>query len=265
MSIPQPGPNSTAVVTGASSGIGAEFARLLAAAGHHVTLVARTTAKLEELAAEIGNSTVLTCDLGDREARAALADELTNGDRTVDVLINNAGFGTTGPVSRVNLADELHTIDVDVAAVVDLSTRFVPGMVERGRGAILNVASTAAFQPLPGQAVYAASKAFVLSYSQALATEVGDAGVTVTALCPGPVQTGFGVRTGLTDEQAQGAMPKIMWVESTVVARQALDALAAGRSVVVPGVANRAGGFIARHTPRRLLLPILAKQHPKLP
>jgi short-subunit dehydrogenase len=265
MSIPVPGPHSTAVVTGASSGIGAEIARILAKAGHHVTLVARTTAKLEELAADIGDSTVITCDLGDRSARADLADQLERGDRAVDVLINNAGFGTTGPVSRADVHDELHMIDVNVAAVTDLATRFIPGMVRRGRGAVLNVASTAAFQPLPGQACYAATKAFVLSYSQALAAEVGGSGVTVTALCPGPVQTGFGVRSGLTDQEAAAALPKILWVEAGQVARQAVAALEAGRPVVVPGAANRATGFLARHTPRRVLLPILVKEHPKLP
>lgn len=264
MSIPPPAPNSTAVVTGASSGIGADFARLLAGAGHHVTLVARSTGKLEALAAELGDSTVLTCDLADRDARAELADRLAAG-RTVDVLINNAGFGTTGPVSRADVAAELAMVEVDVAAVVDLTTRVVGGMVERGRGAVLTVASTAAFQPIPGQAAYAASKAFVLSYSQALAAEVSAAGVTVTALCPGPVDTGFGETAGFSKAEAEDALPKFMWVDSREVARQGLAGLEAGRAVVVPGLANRVGGAFARHLPRRVLLPILARQHPKLP
>lgn len=130
---------------------------------------------------------------------------------------------------------------------------------------MLNVASTAAFQPVPGQAGYAAGKAFVLSYTQALGAELRGTGVTVTALCPGPVRTGFAAAANIIDDEAEAALPKIMWVESAEVARQGLAGLEAGRTVVVPGLANRASGFFARHTPRRLLLPVLAKQHPKLP
>jgi hypothetical protein len=137
-------------------------------------------------------------------------------------------------------------------------------MVARGAGAVLNVASTAAFQPLPGQAGYAAGKAFVLSYTQSLAGELRRTGVSVTALCPGPVDTGFGDRAGFSKEDAEGALPSFMWIPATDVARAAVDGLARGRLVVIPGAANRAASVLAQMTPRTLLLPILARSHPGL-
>jgi len=155
-------------------------------------------------------------------------------------------------------------VEVDVVAVVDLCSRFLPGMVQRGRGAILNVASTAAFQPLPGQAGYGAGKAFVLSYTQSLAGELRGAGVTATTLCPGPVDTGFGERAGFTKEDAENALPKVMWVSAEEVARVAVDAMDKGKLVAIPGAANRVAAAIAQVTPRTLLLPTLAKQHPGL-
>ena len=130
-------------------------------------------------------------------------------------------------------------VEVDVVAVVDLCTRFLPGMVERGRGAILNVAWTAAFQPLPGQAGYGAGKAFVLSYTQSLAGELRGSGVSATALCPGPVDTGFGERAGFSKEDAEKALPRMMWVGAADVASAAVDGIDKGRLVVIPGVANR--------------------------
>ena len=125
--------------------------------------------------------------------------------------------------------------------MADLCTRFLPGMVERGRGAVLNVASTAAFQPLPGQAAYGASKAFVLSYTQSLAGELRGTGVTATALCPGPVETGFGARAGFTDEEAHDALPSVMWVEAADVAKAAVAGMDKGRLVVIPGAVNKVG------------------------
>jgi hypothetical protein len=137
-------------------------------------------------------------------------------------------------------------------------------MAERRSGSILNVASTAAFQPLPGQAGYAASKAFVLSYSHALRGELAGSGVGVTVLCPGPVETGFAEAAGFTAEEAEGALPKFMWVSAAEVARQAVDGLAADRAVVIPGLANKATAASAWLTPRRLLVPVLARMHPAL-
>ena len=155
-------------------------------------------------------------------------------------------------------------VEVDVVTVVDLCSRLLPGMVERGSGAVLNVASTAAFQPLPGQAGYGAGKAFVLSYTQSLAGELAGSGVTATALCPGPVDTGFGERAGFSKEDAQAALPSIMWVTSADVAKAAVEGMDKGRLVVIPGVANRAAATLAQVTPRSLLLPILRRGHPGL-
>jgi hypothetical protein len=265
MSLPPPGPDRIAVVTGASAGIGAEIARELCRRGHQVALVARSADKLHELAAELGKGAhALPADLADRAARAALLGRVEELGLTPDILINNAGFSTLGPVHRADPAAELNMIEVDVATVADLCTRFLAGMVERGVGAVLNVASTAAFQPLPGQAGYAAGKAFVLSYTQSLAGELRGTGVSVTALCPGPVDTGFGDRAGFSKEDAEGALPKFMWVPATEVARAAVDGLARGRLVVIPGAANRAASVLAQMTPRTLLLPILARNHPGL-
>lgn len=267
MSLPSPAADRTAVVTGASSGIGAEIARDLARRGHHVTLVARSVDKLEALAAELAayaGASVVPCDLGSRPDREALADTLLAGDRTVEVLVNNAGFSTLGPVHAADPAAEMHMVEVDVVAVVDLCARLLPGMVERGRGAVLNVASTAAFQPLPGQAGYGAGKAFVLSYTQSLAGELKGTGVTATTLCPGPVHTGFGERAGFSKEDAEAALPAVMWVSAEQVARDAVAGLAKGRLVVIPGRANRVAAALAQVTPRTLLLPVLTKSHPGL-
>ncbi len=267
MSLPSPAGDRTAVVTGASSGIGAEIARELARRGHHVTLVARSVDKLEALAAELeghAGASVLPCDLGSRADRAALADALLAADRTVEVLVNNAGFSTLGPVHAADPEAEMHMVEVDVMAVVDLCARLLPGMVSRGRGAVLNVASTAAFQPLPGQTGYGAGKAFVLSYTQSLAGELRGTGVTATTLCPGPVHTGFGERAGFSKEDAEAALPAVMWVDADQVARDAVAGLDRGRLMVIPGRANRLAAAVSQVTPRSLLLPVLAKSHPGL-
>ena len=190
MTLPAPAPDRAALVTGASQGIGAEIARELARRGHRLVLVARSEDKLRALADEIaangGQADVLAADLADRSARAVLPTRVIKLGVTIDVLVNNAGFSTMGRVSEADPETEMQMVEVDVVAVVDLCTRFIHGMVERGRGAILNVASTAAFQPLPGQAAYGAGKAFVLSYTQSLVGELKGSGVTATALCPGP-------------------------------------------------------------------------------
>lgn len=267
MTLPAPGPDRAALVTGASQGIGADLARELSARGHRVLLVARSEDRLravaDELTAAGGRADVLATDLADRAARAALLDRVAELGVTVDVLVNNAGFSTMGRVSEADPEAELAMVEVDVVAVVDLCTRVLPGMVERGRGAILNVASTAAFQPLPGQAGYGAGKAFVLSYTQSLVGELKGSGVTATALCPGPVATGFGERAGFTKEEAEKALPAVMWVDSASVARAAVEGLDKGRMVVIPGVANRVAAAMAQVTPRTLLLPVL-RTHPGL-
>ena len=264
MPLPSPGSDRTAVVTGASSGIGAEIARELSRRGHHVTLVARSVDKLQALAAELGSASVVACDLASRTSRVELAETLLTADRTVEVLVNNAGFSTLGPVHASDPDAEMHMVEVDVMAVVDLCSRLLPGMVARGRGAVLNVASTAAFQPLPGQAGYGAGKAFVLSYTQSLAGELRGTGVTATTLCPGPVHTGFGERAGFSKEDAEAALPAVMWVPAEQVAVDAVNGLDKGRLVVIPGKANRIAAAVSQVTPRTLLLPVLTKSHPGL-
>lgn len=269
MALPPPAPDRTCLVTGASSGIGVELARCLAERGHGVTLVARREDKLRAVAEELTDLNVrvevIAADLADAARRETVATRVAELGLTVDVLVNNAGVTTSGPMFRSDRASELAMVRTDVEAVVDLCSTFVPGMVSRGRGAVLNVASTAAFQPLPGQAGYAASKAFVLSYSEALAAELRSLGVTVTVLCPGPVETGFGAAGGIDEEAATEALPKFMWLGASDVARAGIDGLARGRRVVIPGSANRLGAVAATLVPHGVVLPLLARQHPSMP
>jgi short-subunit dehydrogenase len=265
MSLPPPAAGRAAVVTGASSGIGAEIARELVRRGHQVVLVARSEDKLALLAADLGDGAhVLATDLSDRAARAGLLARVEALDLVPDVLVNNAGLSTLGPVHRSDPDAEMNLVEVDVVAVVDLCSRFLPGMVERGQGAVLNVASTAAFQPLPGQAAYGGAKAFVLSYTHSLSGELAGTGVSVSALCPGPVHTGFGEAAGFDRQEAEDALPSFMWLPAADVARAAVDGLDRGHVVVIPGAANRVGAMFARLAPRRLLVPLLAKNHPGL-
>lgn len=269
MALPEPAPDRTCVVTGASSGIGTELARQLARRGLGVTLVARREDRLNAIADDLASSMgvrteVIAADLTDEAARASIPVTLAERGLTVDVLVNNAGLSTTGPVASSDAAAELRMVRTDVEAIVHLCSLAVPGMVERGRGAVLNVASTAAFQPLPGQAGYGGSKAFVLAYTRALAQELHGTGVTATTLCPGPVETEFAETAGFTEEEASGSLPKIMWLSAAAVAKAGIDGMERGRPVVIPGMANRIGARVAHLTPRRLLLPILARQHPAL-
>jgi short-subunit dehydrogenase len=268
MSLPRPAPDRAAVVTGASSGIGKEIARELARRGYNLSLVARSVDKLEELAAELEKSgiraDVIPMDLTDRSARANLLGQIDGLGLVPDVLVNNAGLSTLGPVAASDANAEMAMIEVDVVAIADLCSRFLPGMVERKRGAVLNVASTGAFQPLPGQAGYGAGKAFVLSYTESLSAELRGTGVTATVLCPGPVDTGFGERAGFSKEDAESALPSFMWESAETVAKVGIDALDKGRVVVIPGAANRASTWVARLTPHRLLVPLVAKNHPGL-
>jgi len=268
MSLPAPAADRTAVITGASSGIGAEIARSLARRGYGVTLVARSAEKLTALASDLQASgvraEVLATDLVDRGARAELLDRVTALGLTPDILVNNAGLSTLGPVAASDPDAEMHMIELDVVAVADLCSRFLPGMVERGRGAVLNVASTAAFQPLPGQAGYGASKAFVLSYTRSLGGELRGTGVTATTLCPGPVDTGFGEAAGFDKAEAEAALPSFMWESAQSVAETAVNAMDKGRPVAIPGQANWVAAMVAQLTPKQLLVPILASRHPGL-
>jgi hypothetical protein len=269
MTLPAPHPDRTCLVTGASSGIGTEIATALAGRGLGVTLVARSEAKLRALADRLGSSyhvraEVIVADLTDEASRAAIVTELSGRSLEVNVLVNNAGFSTTGPVYRADPQRELAMVRTDVEAVVHLCTLFLPGMVERRSGVVLNVASTVAFQPFPGQAGYSASKAFVLTYTHAIRGELRPTGVTATALCPGPVVTGFADAAGFSDEDFTGSVPRRLFVSPADVAKAALQGMDANKAVVIPGTGNKVSAAIGWLTPRRLLVPLVARRHPSL-
>ncbi|MCV7409733.1 oxidoreductase [Mycobacterium florentinum] len=267
MALPTPSPTSTAVVTGASSGIGAAIARELADRGHGVTLVARREDKLRELAGELAGRVrveVIGCDVADSAARAGLFDEVERRGLTAEVLVNNAGIGTIGSVTNVAVDDEIAQVRVNVEAVIDLSTRAVQQMVPRGRGAILNVGSTAGFYPFPGQVGYAATKAFVITYTEGLRGELAGTGVTVALLNPGPVRTEFLKNAGMDERKFADAFPKFMWLPASEVARTGIDALDRDRGSVIPGLPSQVSARLFQFMPRRLLLPLLKKQHPGL-
>jgi hypothetical protein len=268
MTLRDPRPDRTVLVTGASSGIGEAIARDLAARGHGLTLVARRAERLEALAEDLTDTgvriEVLPTDLTDRGARAALPARVEALGLALSALVNNAGLSTTGPVHRGDPDAELRMIEVDVVALADLCTRFLPAMVDRGEGGVLNVASTAAFQPLPGQAAYGACKAFVLSYTRSLSGELRGTGVSASALCPGPVRTEFADVAGFAEQEAEGSVPSFMWESPQDVARVGVDALCSGRTVAIPGLPNRIGATAAALAPKDLLVPVLARLHPAL-
>jgi short-subunit dehydrogenase len=231
----------TAVVTGASSGIGTAFARLLAQRGYDLVVVARRTDRLEQLAKELDTAygvsvEVLPADLGTAEGIAAVEQRLADDTRPVDIHINNAGFGTAGPFADLDVAREEEMIRVNVVAVVRLTHAALGGMLARGRGGILNVASTAGFQPMPGWATYAATKAFVNRFTEAVSAEVRPAGVTVTTLCPGFTRTEFQERAEFGDE----VVPGFLWQTPEEVAAAALRALDKRRVYAVPGFSYKA-------------------------
>ena len=267
MTIPAPRPDRTCLVTGASSGIGVEFARLLAQRGLGVTVVARSEDKLARLAEELRDqyrvrAEYLAVDLSDAAARSGLPNALAERGLSVDVLVNNAGFSTTGPVYQADPQAELTMIRTNVEAVVHLCTLFLPAMVERHSGSVLNVASTVAFQPIAGQAGYAASKSFVLAYTHGLRGELAGTGVTATALCPGPVRTGFAAAAGLDEQALDDTLPAFFWVSAADVAAAGINAMDEDRAVVIPGVANRVTAGAGWLTPRSIVVPMMKKFHP---
>jgi short-subunit dehydrogenase len=259
--LPPTSGDGVAVITGASSGIGEEIAREFARRGYRLVLVARRADRLTALAEEFsGRAHVLPADLSNRNERATLFDQVAALGVVADILVNNAGLATLGPVAESSPEAELNLI----AAVVDLCSRFVPSMVKRGRGAVLNVASVGAFGPVPGQASYGAAKAFVLSYTHAMREELKGTGVTVAALCPGPVYTGFLEAEGIPDEESEKVLPKFLWQHADAVAKAAVDGLASRKGVIVPGLPNRIATVVNHLTPRWLLLPLVARNHPGL-
>jgi short-subunit dehydrogenase len=266
MALPAPHPDRTALVTGASSGIGAAIARELAKRGHAVTLVARRTPLLEELADELRAAydvkvDVVSCDLGVAAERGELLGTLADSGREVSILVNNAGFATGGRFVDTDVERELEQVRVLVEAVVHLTAVTLPTMVERGEGAILNVASTAGFQPLPWSAGYSAAKAHALTFSEALHQEVGSRGVAVTALCPGPVRTEFWENA--PGQPMKQALPRPMWVSTEKVAAAGVRGLERGRRVVVPGRAVQLSSLGSRWTPHAIQLPMTRRaMHP---
>jgi short-subunit dehydrogenase len=242
----------TVLVTGASSGIGRELAKCFAAEGCRMVLLARNTQALQSLAAELRphcavEPLVLSADLAEAGTPARVFAELQAAGVVVDVLVNNAGFGAHGPFADLPLDRQLEMVRVNVTALTHFTGLFLPGMIQRRRGGVLNVASTAAFQPGPGMAVYYATKSFVLSFSEALSEELAGTGVTVTTLCPGPTaHTNFGAAAGFKgpDILTRGALTAV------AVARCGHDGFRRGRCVIVPGLKNRALAFAVRLLPR---------------
>jgi uncharacterized protein len=260
--LPEPSVSNTALVTGASSGIGAAMARELASRGFSIALVARREERLRSLATDLTDehgvtAEVMASDLSDEGERDRLADELQGRGRTVEVLVNNAGFGHQADFAISPRDRMVEMVRVNVEAVIDLTGRFIGPMVERGRGSVINVASTGAFQPLPGSAVYGASKAFVLSFSEALRTELRGSGVSVTAVCPGPVRTEFTEAAGVPG--VEDRTPGLVWMSAEDIARHGVEGAARDKRVVVPGVLNRAGALAGQHSPRAVALPLIGR------
>jgi short-subunit dehydrogenase len=257
MALPPPAADSTCLVTGASSGIGAEFARQLAARGYGVFLVARREGRLRELAEEIERqhgvrAEIAAHDLMNASEFEALPDEVGARGLTVDVLVNNAGFSTVGDVHK-NPDRQVGMIRVNCEALVALTSAFLPGMVERGHGAVVNVASTTSFQPVPSQTVYAATKAFVLSFTEGISAELKGTGVTATALCPGPVATEFIAAAGFKRKKEEMG-PSFLWSSPEDVARAGIEGADKGKRVVVPGISNRVQALLGQHSPRSIVL-----------
>ena len=248
-----------ALVTGATTGIGLELARLLAREGHALLLVARTAAALQEVAAGLNllgsaGVTTVVADLS-REGGVDLVIQAVGG-RPVDVLINNAGHGGAGDFAGSDEAVALSMLRLNIEALTLLSRRLLPGMIARGRGRVLNVGSLAGFLPGPWHAIYYATKAYVLSFSEALAEETAGTGVTVTALCPGPVRTPFHARAGMGNRSASGVLATM---DADAVALAGYRAMMAGDPLVVPGLGSKTITLLVRVLPRRLVARLAGK------
>jgi short-subunit dehydrogenase len=250
----------TALVTGASSGIGRELSKRFAQDGIDVVVVARRQGRLQELADELEaeydiSARVEPCDLADAEARVALFERLGEDDVHVDFLVNNAGFGSNGPFHELDRDRELAQVEVNVVALTDLTHMFLPGMVARGFGRVLNIASTAAFQPGPFMSVYYATKAYVLSFSEGISHELEGTGVSVTAHCPGATSTEFA--EAASNDDTLLFKSGVASVES--VASHAYQAMQRGTVVAIPGLKNKFGAAMVRFSPRRLVRSIAAR------
>jgi short-subunit dehydrogenase len=241
-----------ALITGASAGLGIEFARQLSAKGHRLVLAARRKDRLDALAAELGNARAVEIDLARPGATAALMRDLEKAGEQVDLLVNNAGFGLRGPFVELDAARQREMIDLNCGALTELCRAVAPVMLKRRSGAILNVASTAAFQPGPWMAVYFATKAYVLSFTEALHEELKPHGVKVSALCPGPTRTEFGAVAGI---QTLGQFDRLS-MEAGPVVSAGLEGLEKNRAVVIPGATNKVGALSTRFAPRSFVRKI---------
>lgn len=256
----QNGPKQTVLITGASGGIGYELAKVFAREGYNLVLVARSEQKLAETAADLGGKhqvtvKVIVKDLAGPMAPDEIYAELRRESIAIDILVNNAGFATYGPFVELDLAKELEMLQLNVVALTHMTKLFLTDMLARRAGKILNVASTAAFQPGPLMAVYYASKAYVLSFSEAIANELRGTGVMVTALCPGPTQSGFQARARMEDSRllTSGVM------DAETVAWAGYRGLMAGKTVIIPGLRNRLLALAPRFTPRRMTTEIVRR------
>jgi short-subunit dehydrogenase len=255
--------NKTALITGASTGIGFEFAKLLAADGYNLVLIARDEQKLREIAGSLPSKFNISVKIYPKDLSVTgdlenLIRQIREDAGAIEVLVNNAGFGLSGAFVDTDLARELEMIRLNVVSLVIFTKLLAKEMVQRKGGKILNVASTAAFQPGPLMAIYYATKAFVLSFSEALAEELKESGVTVTALCPGPTATQFSKRAELEKSRLfKGGIVPVL--DAATVAKIGYDGLSKGQRVVIPGLINRIGVFSVRLTPRKLVAQI-AKQ-----
>lgn len=244
--------DKVALVTGASAGLGVEFARQLSKRGHRLVLAARRKARLEELAKELGNARAVAIDLSKANAAATLMADLARNGETVDLLVNNAGFGLIGRFAELESARERQMIDLNVGVLTDLCRAVAPTMIERKSGGIINVASTAAFQPGPKMAVYFATKAFVLSLTEAVHEELKPHGIKVSCLCPGPTRTEFGEVAGFG---GNGLFERVAMTAARAV-ETGLKGLDSNHAVVVPGWTNKVVAASTRFAPRAIVRKI---------
>jgi len=256
-------PPGWALVTGASSGIGLELARILSEHGHNLVLVARSENKLARLGEELARSNgikykVVASDLAKPRASEEVVARLSGLGVDVDVLVNNAGFGLYGPFALAPLDVQLDMVQVNIVALTALTGLLLPPMVARRAGRVLNVASTAAFQPGPMMAVYYATKAYVLSFSEALADELTGTGVTVTALCPGPTRSEF---QAVARMQSARLVKMMRMPGARSVGLAGCEGLMRGRRIVIPGWTNRLGTRLVRFTPRAWVTAVVRRLH----
>jgi short-subunit dehydrogenase len=263
--LPAPSPTSTALITGCSSGLGVDLARAVAKRGHNVVLVARREDRLKTLAAELAGAhgvraDVIASDLGETGARDDLVAKVEALGLTVELLVNNAGYGSGGRFVERDRDTEVAMVRLNCEAVVDLCARYAPAMADRGRGGIINVASTVSFQPVVRQATYSATKHMVRAFSEALHEELRGAGVHVCCLCPGPMKTEF-IDVAEVGDAADNA-PDFIYETPADMAEAGLEGLERNRRIVMVGAVNRIGAVAGAHTPHAPMLRLMNRFYP---